>query len=112
MPIVGNIERPRGKGTRKLFIEPLAGPTSYAAGGFNVDTGLSTVEFADVMELGGGEYLSKVASITGGTVKILVRNNIEQDVNEGGTATYTIGGEVAAGADLSGVTFQVIAIGY
>ena len=112
MPIIGNITPARGRGTRKLFVDTVAGPASYAAGGFNVDTGLSTVEFADVMELGGGEYLSKVASITGGTVKILVRNNIEQDVNEGGTATYTIGGEVAAGADLSGVTFQVIAIGY
>lgn len=32
-------------------------------------------------------------------------------VNEGGTSTYTIGGEVAAATDLSGVTFYIIADG-
>jgi hypothetical protein len=112
MGIVANLPKPRGKSTMKLYVGTVSGPTSYTTGGFNVDTGLSTVLFADVMDLGGGEYLPKVNSITGGTVKILVRGNIEQSVNEGGSSTYTIGAEVAANTNLSGVSFQVIAVGY
>jgi len=45
-------------------------------------------------------------------VTIKVRNNLEQAVNEGGTATYTIGGEVAANTDLSGISFMIICNGY
>ena len=95
-----------------LVTKKVAGPASYPTGGFAVVIGqLEKVDKAVVKELGGGEYLPQVASISGNTVTVKVRNNIEQAVNEGGTATYTIGGEIAAGTDLSGVTFYIIADG-
>jgi len=89
------------------------GPAAYPTGGFTVTFGeFQKIDAAFVKELGGGEYLPQVAAISGNTVTIKVRNNLEQAVNEGGTSTYTIGGEVAANTDLSGVTFFVIANGY
>ena len=86
----------------------VTGPSSYSAGGFDVVCGeVEKVTYAIAQVLGGGEYLAQVASISGNVVKIKVRDNIEQAVDEGGTATYTIGGEVADGTDLSSVTFVV-----
>jgi len=84
------------------------GPTSYSAGGFNVTCGeVEKVTFATVEVLGGGEYLAQIASISGNVVKIKVRDNIEQAVDEGGTSTYTIGAEVSDGTDLSSITFKI-----
>jgi hypothetical protein len=96
-----------------LKAKVVRGPATYPAGGFTVTFGeFEKVAAAVVKELGGGEYLPQVAAISGNTITVKVRNNLEQAVDEGGTATYTIGGEVAAGTDLSGVTFYVIADGY
>ncbi|MEM1524814.1 MAG: hypothetical protein QW618_01600 [Nitrososphaerales archaeon] len=90
----------------------VTGPTSYPAGGFNVSIGeLEKVSSAIVQSLGLNEYLAQIASITGNVVKIAVRNNIEQAVDEGGSGTYTIGGEITAGTNISTVTFIVDAEG-
>ncbi|MEM1551567.1 MAG: hypothetical protein QXH03_02720 [Candidatus Bathyarchaeia archaeon] len=97
----------------KTIVKTVAGPSSYPSGGFSVSIGeLQKVLAAIVQDVGGGEYLPQVAGISGNTVTIKVRDNIEQAVNEGGSSTYTIGGEVSAGSDLSGVKFQIIAFGY
>ena len=86
----------------------VSGPSSYPAGGFTVTCGeVEKVTSAIAQVLGGGEYLAQVVSITGNVVKIKVRDNIEQAVDEGGTNTYTIGGEVSNGTDLSSVTFVI-----
>jgi hypothetical protein len=91
----------------------VTGPAAYPTGGFTVRFGeFEKVNAAFVKELGGGEYLPQVAAISGNTVTIKVRNNLEQAVNEGGSATYTIGGEVAANTDLSGISFMIICNGY
>lgn len=88
------------------------GPASYTTGGFQVAfPNLRALKAVVVSELGGGEYLPKVASVSGNTATILVRGNIEQAVNEGGSSTYTIGAEVAATTNLSGVTFHLIGVG-
>lgn len=95
------------------------GPTSYPAGGFSVIIGeLKKIVSADVKYIGSGEYIAQVvtkdqdAALGDNEVRIFVRDNIEQAVDEGGSASYTIGGEVAAGTDLSAETFVVIAEGY
>jgi len=90
----------------------VSGPASYPSGGFSVTFDqIRSLKVALVRELGGGEYLPQVAAISGNSATIKVRNNIEQAVNEGETATYTIGGEIAAGTDISAVTFELVGIG-
>jgi len=94
-------------------IKTTTGPSSYSAGGFEVVCGeVEKVDKAIVQVYGGGEYLAQIVSISGNKVKIKVRDNIEQAVDEGGTSTYTIGGEVADGTDLSSVTFVIYYEGY
>ena len=96
-----------------VVVKETTGPSSYSAGGFNVTIGeLEKVSKAIVQVIGGGEYLAQVVSISGNVVTVKVRDNIEQEVAEGGSSTYTIGGEVSDGTDLSSVTFYVIAYGY
>jgi len=110
--MIFDLEKSLGLARIKLFVDRVSGPTSYnPAARPTVDTGLRTLYFAHIEEEGGGEYLTKVVSIAGGVITYMVRDNIEQAVDEGGTSVYTIGGEVAAGTNLSGVTFDVIAIG-
>ncbi|MCD6407236.1 hypothetical protein J7L81_05140 [Candidatus Aerophobetes bacterium] len=84
-----------------------SGPSSYSTGGFTHRVGaLSKIaRVLNVHVLGGGEYIAQVVSTSGNQVTIKVRDNIEQAVDEGGTATYTIGGEVADGTDLSSIEF-------
>jgi len=108
----------------RIVMKKVSGPTSYTpattTAGWDVAIGeFEKIKHAIVQALGGGEYLAQVYSYAGTTgdeasneVRIKVRNNIEQAVDEGGTATYTIGGEVASGTDLSGVEFLIIAEGY
>lgn len=90
-----------------------SGPSNYSAGGFDVVCGaVEKVAMAKVEVLGGGEYLPQIASITGNTVKVKVRDNIEQAVDEGGTSSYTIGAEVSDGTNLSSLTFVIEYWGY
>lgn len=97
----------------KIYVGSVSGPSSYSAGGFEVSIpGATRILGAIAIYLGSGDYLAQVNDSfpkSGNTVKVMVRENIEQDVNEGGTATYTIGGEVADGTDLSSLSFLVIA---
>lgn len=97
----------------------VSGPSSYPAGGFIVDIGeLSKVVRASVKYIGNGEYIAQILTknqddtLNPNQVKVFVRNNIEQAVNEGGSETYTIGGEIAEGTDISGERFLIEAEGY
>jgi hypothetical protein len=102
----------------KVVRKVVAGPSSYtqasATAGWDVPIGeLEKVVSARVTDLGGGEYLAQVYSIVSNNkVRVRVRDNIEQAVNEGGSATYTIGAELSTGANISGVSFLVEAFGY
>ena len=87
----------------KLYFDVVTGPSSYSAGGFTVDTGLSDVKAAIVIADGG--YKAEVAGISGGTITIVVRY-YDYDAGADGTAI-----EVPDGTDLSGVHFYIIAIG-
>ncbi|MEM4976558.1 MAG: hypothetical protein QXT64_04455 [Desulfurococcaceae archaeon] len=90
---------PRGAGRYyKVSFGSVAGPTSYAAGGFAYDTGLKTVEAAVVVASGGykAEYVA-------GKIKVY---RYDYPADAAGPAV-----EVSAGTDLSGVTFTVIAFG-
>jgi len=97
----------------KVYVGVVSGPSSYTSGGFNVRIpGASRILGAIAIYLGSGDYLAQINDSfpkTGNTVKVMVRENIEQAVDEGGTATYTIGGEVGDGTDLSGLSFLVLA---
>jgi len=97
-----------GKAIKLLRV---AGPASYAAGGFTVASGLTSIDAYSVAVEGGGEYIAQVVSFTGGDLTVKVRNNIEQLVDESGTALYTIGGEVANTTNLSAVYFVLIVVG-
>jgi len=98
----------------KEITKEFVGPSNYTSGGFSVQVGelekISKVKSIHV--LGGGEYISQIVNTTGNNATVKVRGNIEQAVDEGGTSTYTIGGEVAAGTNLSGVTFEMVVEGY
>jgi len=73
MPIIGNIERPVGRGVRKLF----CGTVSITGTG-SVSTGLSAVEYA-VVSVANAETTipsngAEISSISGGTINIVVVN--------------------------------------
>lgn len=97
----------------KRVIREFPGVSSYTTGGFEVTIGeLKKVVRAIVKYGGNGEYIAQLAGIDGNKVKIFVRDNIEQEINEAGTATVTVGAEIAAGTDISGEKFIVEAEGY
>jgi hypothetical protein len=103
MPAFG-LTKARGRAVPKGWIGSVAGPTSYATGGFTVTIeDLSRIE--DAVVIAGGGYLAEVASISGNTVTIVVRY-FDYAATAAGTAI-----EVPSGTDLSGVTFRIIAIG-
>lgn len=96
----------------------VVGPTSYPTGGFVVTIGeLKKIKSASVKYIGNGEYLAQIITpdiddtLKPNQVKIFVRDNIEATINEGGTATVTIGAEVGA-VDLSSEKFRIDAVGY
>jgi len=102
----------------KRVTKVVSGPNPYPAGGFKVTIGeLTKVKHATVKYVGNGEYIAQIltkeqdGTLADNEVKIFVRENIEQDVGGGGTATYTIGGE-GGGVDLSGEKFLIEAEGY
>ena len=114
MTVVGRLAKALGLAGYKLVVTNTTAPASYATGGFSVAVSeLSTVNyaFAQAMNPGAAGYLALIKSISGNTVTVQVYE-VNQPVNEGGSATYTVTiKEVAAGTDLSGVTFNVIAVG-
>lgn len=98
----------------KVYFNIVSGPSSYSTGGFEVTVpNANKIYGALAMYIGNSDYLAQINDSfpkTGSTVKIMVRQNIEQAVNEGGTGSYTIGGEVADGTDLSSLSFFVLVI--
>lgn len=106
--IIGVIPSPSG-GNIYLATGTVAGPASYSAGGFTVDTGLATVLdyqiYPDVSQLiETNDYtFSSHYSESSGTITILV---YLQQIS----ATQTWG--EASSGDYSGVTWHVAAWGY
>jgi len=110
MPIIANLLKPRGRAKRKFFADAVAGPSSYAAGGFTVSTGLSTIENLVVQVRpqdgrGDGIVVGIEYSVSGGDITIVV-----DDLDT--TAATPAWAEVAGGTDLSNLTFDVLAVGY
>jgi len=82
------------------------GPSSYAAGGFNVTVGrLRKIVKRPVVSCDGG-YKAEVASVSDNVVTIVVKY-YDYDAAADGTAI-----EVPDGTDLSGVNFEIKAEGY
>jgi len=82
-----------------------SGPSSYSSGGFDVTvTDLRKVEEVLCVRSDSG-YLCEVASTTNNVVKVKAYY-FDYDATADGAAIEP------TGADLSGVTFTVIAIGY
>lgn len=75
------------------FLTETVGPASYSSGGFDVEVSEAR-NLSGAMVTAGGGYSAEVVSITGNTVKVKVY--------------ASAGTEVAAGTDLSGVTFKVL----
>jgi len=98
----------------KRVSKSTSGPTSYSSSGFDVTIGEleKVTKVLSIEVYGGGEYIAQEKAISANTVTVLVRGNIEQAVDEGGSSTYTIGGEVSSGANLSTVTFVLEVEGY
>jgi len=118
---------------RKRQVKKVAGPSSYATGGFEVVMGnLEVVENA-IVKCNGG-YIAEVGGISGNKVTIVVKKTV--DVTGNVTATHAacaatsaayasatnllsasgslvteVAPEVAAGTDLSGVEFVIEAEG-
>jgi len=91
------------RGAIKVVFEETTGPSSYSAGGFTYTiSGLKEVYVA-LVEAGGG-YLAEVASKSGNTITIKVYQ-FDYPSTSAGVAVE------ATGADLSGVTFKIVAIG-
>lgn len=90
---------------KKLSVYKGTGPSSYSTGGFDVDTGLSNIDFA-IAQIDGG-YLAQIdwANSSGGTLKIKVYY-FDYDASADGVAT-----EVPATTDLSSNNVTVIAVG-
>jgi len=114
LTIVGRLAKAIGLGGYKVVVTQSAGPSSYSTGGFSVTISeLSTVDYAvaQAMNPGTAGYLAVVKSVSDNTVTVQVYE-VNQAVDEGGTATYTVTiKEVGAGTDLSGINFTVIAFG-
>ena len=98
---LSSLGRPYGAKYR-VYFGSTTGPSSYSSGGFTVTIdNVSKIDNVVVMASGG--YLAE-ASASGNTITIKVYY-----FNYPATAAG-VAEEVAAGTDLSGVTFRIIAI--
>jgi len=95
MPVLGTTKA-LGKGTYKIYIGSVAGPSSYSTGGFTV-TVSELASISNAIVVAGGGYIAEVASISGNTITV--------------KAYSGAGTEVTDGTDLSTVTFIVLAVG-
>lgn len=99
--VLAGLTKGLGKGKYKIYGGSTTGPSSYTSGGFNVTiSGLSKIHAAVVVS--NGNRVAVVKSISGNTITIAV-------YEEAGAAGPLA--EVAAGTDLSGYTFWILAIG-
>ncbi len=96
---------------RKSIITESAGPASYATGGFTVEVPeLALVDISKAIQMT-GIYKASVDSVSGNKATVKVYE-VNQPVNEGGSATYTVTlKEVAAGTDLSAETVTLLSYG-
>jgi len=99
--VKGKLDRPIGKkaGAPKVVVKRVAGPSSYATGGFDV----TVEEFSEIIA-------GFVVAGSGYTADIDFANS---DKNKLRVIAYSAAGaEVSAGTDLSGVSFTIIAFGW
>lgn len=107
--IIAALPEPLGSARRQLYVSQAAGPATYATAGFTINTGLSTIEFVSVtpqhadLGLGAGTVPTVRATVSAGTITVQVY------ALSAGTSTWAT---LPASTDLSGQTFDVVAIGY
>ena len=96
---------------RKAVITTSAGPASYTTGGFEVEVPeLSVVDISVAAQMT-GIYKASVASVSGNKATVKVYE-VNQPVNEGGSATYTVTiKEVDAGTNLTDETVTLLSYG-
>lgn len=105
MAIIGTLESGIGKRTQVVSVAQ-AGPNPYATGGFTIVTGLATIDYFNVTP---DDASLLAASDTGYAIV---------QTKSGGTITVKVWafnagawGEASTG-NLSGITFNVLAVGY
>lgn len=109
MTLFAKLPRNIGLGGKFIAEATVAGPASYAAGGFTVVTGLATIDRVVCVprdrQIGAPTDFVRVDvySISGGTITIIVR-----EVQLSATNTYA---EIADTTDISAQTWDVIALG-
>jgi len=107
--VKGALRRPIGirAGEPKMVVNRVAGPTSYAAGGFDV----TVSELGEVIAgfvIAGGGYLAEIDWANSSKNKLRVKAYyFDYDAAGDGAAI-----EVADGTDLSGVYFTIVAFGW
>lgn len=107
--VVAGLKKGLGKGEFKVYSGSTSGPTSYSSGGFNITVnGLSKIHTAIVTFKGSrpDDLVYQLDVSWSGnviTVKVMSIN-----VTAASPVSWT---EVAAGTDLSGLTFDIIVIG-
>ena len=95
----------------KEIVKSVAGPASYATGGFAITIGeLESIALAHVKERTNIEAADLVRQVryswTGNAITVIVRQ-----INTT-TASPTAWAEIGAGTDLSGISFDAVAKGY
>ena len=110
-PILGEAPRALSRGSRLWDLGSAAGPASYAAGGFNITTDLTALDGVMVAArnsqiLAAADTVYEVRySVTGGVINIQVFT--ASTVGAGPNAWA----QIADTTDLSGVTFDYLALG-
>ena len=109
MPLVGKLNRNIGLGGLFLAEISAAGPASYSAGGFTLDTGLATITRLTCVprdnRMGAPNDFVRtmVYTISGGVVTVVL-----SVIQLSATNTYA---EIANAVDLSAITWDVLAVG-
>ena len=107
--VIAGLTKGLGRGEYKVYAGSVAGPASYPTGGFTITVnGLSKINTAIVTFKGArpNDLVYQIDVSWSGnviTVKVMSLNVT--------AASPVAWGEVAAGTDLSGLTFDIIAIG-
>lgn len=109
MVLVAKLPRAIGSGGRYLAQVSVAGPASYASGGFTLDTGLATIDRATVTprvsrQAALDDFTRELTyTIAAGIITIVVE---QQQISA--TNTWA---EIPDAQDLSTVDYDVIAVG-
>ena len=109
MVLVAKLPRGIGLGGKYLAQVSVAGPASYSAGGFTLDTGLTVIDRLVCVprvgrQVAADDFTREMTyTIVGGVVTIVVE---EQQISA--TNTWS---EIANAQDLSTVDYDIIAVG-